>query len=103
MPGLVEASKNNPDLRFLAVTDAERGEAAMFRTDFGLPFPVLAEAEATRQAWGVDFIWGNTVYYVGKSGLIKAQGSHDVQAMLMVRHLLEQPESHSELEGNTSR
>lgn len=83
MPGLVEASAKHPDLNFLGVTAAERGEAAMFRTDFGLPFPVLAEAEAALDAWGVDFIWGNSVYYVGHSGHIEAQGARDVEALLL--------------------
>lgn len=91
MPGLVEASTKHSDLIFLGVTGAERGEAAMFRTDFGIPFPVLAEAEESFDTWGVDFIWGNAVYYVGHSGHIEAQGARDVEALLLLREVQEQP------------
>jgi hypothetical protein len=84
MPGLVEASQRHPELTFIAVTEAERGEAAMFRTDYGIPFPVLAEAEASREAWGVDFIWGDSVYFVGKDGRVVSQGFYDLEAVLML-------------------
>jgi hypothetical protein len=82
MPGLVEASRRHPDLTFLAVTEAERGEAAMFHTDHGIPFPVLAGA--SREAWGVDFIWGDSVYFVGEKGQVVSQGFNDLEAVLVL-------------------
>ena len=85
MPGLVQASLQHPDLPFMGVTAAERGEAAMFRTDYGLPFPVLAEAPESLDAWGVDFIWGNAVYYVGHTGHVEAQGVREVEGLLLLR------------------
>lgn len=85
MPGLVQASHEHPDLQFLGVTSADRGDAAMFRDEYAVPFPILAEAQESLDAWGVDFIWGNSVYFVGHAGHIEAQGARDVDALLAER------------------
>lgn len=56
----------------VGVTDATAQEARRFAKEHRLTFPILAEAEPVREAFGVDMIWGSVVFLVDPSGRVVA-------------------------------
>lgn len=57
-----------------AITDETVEVTEQYAIDQGLEFPILAEAPLTREAWGIDMIWGNVVHLVDPEGRIVADG-----------------------------
>ncbi len=66
----------------MGVTAGSELDATRFVIDHGLTFPVLTEAEAETEAWGVRFIAGNVNYLVDPEGNVVAQGSDEIRARL---------------------
>lgn len=58
----------------IGVTEASVEEAREYREEMFLDFPILADADATREAWGVELIWGNVVRLVDPDGRVVAEG-----------------------------
>ena len=84
MPHLVEVQNKYRDngLRVVGVTDADRNGAAAFARELGVNYTLLADAEADRDAYGIDLIWGSEIYLVSPDGRIVADGMDDVDERL---------------------
>jgi peroxiredoxin len=67
------------------VTSAPTFEAEQFQVEFGLNYPVLADAESVFEGWGVKRIWGSVVYLVDRDGKIVARGIDATRAELEKR------------------
>ena len=76
MPHLVQVQEElgGPDFSLLAITDAPAEEMAAFRERHELNFPILSEAVATREAFGIDLIWGSVFYLVDPEGRVVEDG-----------------------------
>tara|TARA_R110002094_G_scaffold96474_4_gene97638 strand:+ start:896 stop:1123 length:228 start_codon:yes stop_codon:yes gene_type:complete len=57
----------------LGVTDASVDDTLQFLADENLPFAILADAAAVREAWQVGVIWGSPSYLLDQGGLIVAE------------------------------
>lgn len=57
----------------VAVTPDDAEAARTFILRHQVPFPVLAEARPTLDAWGIPDMWGNRIYLVNPSGVVVAQ------------------------------
>lgn len=57
-------------LQVLGVTDATVDDTLDFLDDTNLPFAILADAAAVREAWQVGVIWGSPSYLVDRDGQI---------------------------------
>lgn len=68
-----------------AVTDDTVELTAQYAIDQGLEFPILAEAPLTREAWGIDMIWGNVVHLVDPEGRIVADDLGGAETILSRR------------------
>jgi len=64
------------------VTSAAALEAEQFQVEFALNYPVLADAQAVFDAWGVKRIWGSVVYLVDRDGNVLARGLDETRAKL---------------------
>ena len=60
----IAADHETLGLQVLGITDAPADEVARFCDEQVLPFPVLADAEAVRAAFGVGMIWGSPTFLV---------------------------------------
>ena len=66
----------------LGVTSAPAAQAQQFQVENGLNYPVLADAQAVFDAYGVQAVWGSVVYLVDPDGKIAARGIEDVRTRL---------------------
>ena len=69
-------------LQVLGITDASFASAQAFMEDEGLNFPILAQAPATREAFGVAMIWGSTYYLIDAEGRVICKGLDSAQEYL---------------------
>jgi peroxiredoxin len=76
MPHLVKVQENYGSQSFsiVGVTDVDEETAQRFANDQKLNFPILANGEAVREAYGVDLVWGSTFFLIGPDGTIEEQG-----------------------------
>lgn len=58
----------------VGVTSESREDAREFIEVAGGRYPVLANAAADRDAWGVDFVWGSVYYLLDPNGVIVLEG-----------------------------
>jgi len=84
MPRLVGMQTEYEDMKLsvLGVTDADRALAQNFSEQHQLNFDILAEAPRTREAFGVQMVWGSTHYLVDPSGVIVAKGLDGAEEFL---------------------
>ena len=64
----IAANYESIGLQVLAVTEASIEDACAFVDEHALPFPVLADAESVRIAFGIDMIWGSPVFLLDRVG-----------------------------------
>ena len=57
----------------LGVTDASVDDTLQFLEDENLPFAILADAAAEREAWQVGVIWGSPSYLLDEGGHVVAE------------------------------
>jgi peroxiredoxin len=84
MPRLVEMQEEYAELnvQLLGITDAQQGTMAAFTEEHHLNFPLLANAPKTREAFGVNMVWGSTHYLMDPSGKVVAKGLDAAQERL---------------------
>jgi len=70
------------DVRVAGVTWFPAAEAELFATTQALDYPVLAEAQAVFDAWGVEAVWGSVVYLIDADGRVVARGIDRIRAAL---------------------
>ena len=56
------------------VTAATAAEAEAFIREQGVNYPVIAEAGALFESYGVNAVWGSVVYLIGEDGRIVERG-----------------------------
>ncbi len=85
MPHLVEVQEElgSESFSLVGVTDAGLEEVEEFAREFELNFPILCDAEAVGEAYGVDLIWGSVFYLVDPERRIVADAL--VDALRIVR------------------
>ncbi len=66
----------------VGVTAASREDVERFVLEDGGRYPVLANADAERDAWGVSMVWGSVYYLVDPRGLIVVEGLDAAEAHL---------------------
>ncbi len=64
------------------VTDASREDVEGFIHEHATNFPVLAEAEADREAFGVSMIWGSEFFLLDDGGNILSQDLDEIERMV---------------------
>ena len=69
----------------LGVTAASGVEAQQFILEEGVNYPVLADAGAVKEAWGVKRLWGSVVYLVDRDGQVVTRGIDEAMAVLDAR------------------
>ncbi len=69
-------------MTLVGVTNANAAVTADYREEQGIAFPILADASAVSEAWGVAMIWGNVVRLVDPEGRIVAAGRGDAARVL---------------------
>lgn len=76
MPHLVQVQDNYGSQSFsiIGVTDESTESAQRFAERQKLNFPVLADAEPVRDAFGVGLVWGSSFFLIGPDGTIVEQG-----------------------------
>ena len=84
MPHLVEVQNKyrKKGLRVVGVTDVNRDEAQAYAKELGVNYTLLASAEADREAYGIDMIWGSEIYLINPEGRLVADGIEDVDKRL---------------------
>ena len=60
-------------LTVVGVTPDPAEEAKAFILRHELPFPILPDARAVLDAWGLPDMWGNRIYLVNPAGVVLAQ------------------------------
>jgi len=85
MPHLVQMAANYErlGLQVIAVTEAAAVDAMAFIEEHSLPFPVLADAEEVRIAFGIDMIWGSPAYLLDRAGKVVAEELGPVEDFLV--------------------
>ena len=66
----------------VGVTGALPLEAERFLLESSLNYPVLADGEAIKQAWGVKKLWGSVVYLIDRDGNVLVRGIEETLAEL---------------------
>ena len=66
----------------IGVTDDSVEAARTFAKDHEINYAVLAGTEENAKAYGVDFIWGSTIYLVDPDGKIVARGIAEARKVL---------------------
>lgn len=61
------------NVEIVGVTDGSR-EDVLAALEGPPPIPVLVDADADRDAWGVAFVWGSVYYLVDTTGVVAAEG-----------------------------
>jgi peroxiredoxin len=69
----------------IGVTEASVVQADEYRVRQGLAFPILADAAATHDTWGVELIWGNVVRLVDPQGQVVAESLDEAARVLAAR------------------
>ncbi len=69
-------------LMVLGVVRESAAQAQQFQVEYALNYPVLADAQAMFDAYGVDAVWGSVVYLVDADEKIVARGIEDVRTRL---------------------
>lgn len=64
------------------VTEASAAEAERFLVEFGLTYPVIADARALFEAYGVEALWGSVVYLIDAQNRIVARGIDPIRKEL---------------------
>ena len=83
MGHLVRLQEAHPDkLTVIGVTEAPLDETLAFREEHSVPYYLLANAQADREAFGIDLVWGNQVYLIDPDGNVVAEGPSDVDEFL---------------------
>ena len=84
MPALVKLQDEYADLPLIviAVTTSDKQTARLFSVDYKLNYAILANAEADHEAYGVDLVWGSTIYLIDPEGKIVARGLEDIGVLL---------------------
>ena len=70
----VQEERGGDDFIVVGITDAPADQIEEFRDEHGLNFPVLSEAASTREAFGIEMIWGSEFYLVDPQERIVARG-----------------------------
>jgi peroxiredoxin len=75
LPHLVQTAEQHSGdgLMVLGVTDSSVDDTLQFLEDESLPFAILADAGAVREAWQVGVIWGSPSYLLDEGGQIVAE------------------------------
>ena len=66
----------------VGVTGASALDAERFLLETALNYPVVADGEAIKAAWGVKRIWGSIVYLVDRDGNVLTRGIEQARAEL---------------------
>ena len=66
----------------VGVTGALPLEAERFQLEASLNYPVIADGETVKQAWGVKKLWGSVVYLVDRDGNVLVRGIEETRAEL---------------------
>lgn len=84
MPHLVQVAAHHEHLglQVLCVTEAPVADAVGFVDEHRLPFAVLADAVAVREAFGIEMIWGSPQFLLDGRGVVVAEGREPVEAYL---------------------
>lgn len=84
MPHLVQVQETYAKQSFsmVGLTDVDPETARAFAREYELNFPVLANGEAVREAYGVDLVWGSSFFLIDPEGTIVAQGLDDCEERL---------------------
>ena len=66
----------------VGVTGASALDAERFQLETALNYPVVADGESIKAAWGVKRIWGSIVYLVDRDGNVLTRGIEQARAEL---------------------
>lgn len=66
----------------LGVTDHPVHDAQRYANKHGMQFPVLANADDVREAYGVALVWGTVVFLVDPDGRVVARDLGDAEQIL---------------------
>ena len=72
----------NRGVVLVGVTGASALDAERFQLETALNYPVVADGEAIKAAWGVKRIWGSIVYLVDRDGNVLTRGIEATRAEL---------------------
>ncbi len=73
---------SNHGLAIAGVTDASRKDVEIFIHDHATNFPVLAEAKADREAFGISMIWGSVFFLIDDGGNVVSQDLDEIERLV---------------------
>jgi len=83
VPHLVEMQERyEGQLVVIGVTAADVEEAKAFAREHGATYPILADADQTREVYGIRVIWGSAAYLIDPQGRIVADQFGDIAPAL---------------------
>ena len=82
----MQARYADDNVAVVGVAGAARADVEAFRVAHGVTYPLLADADADLEAFGVRMIWGSEIYLLDSDGKILARGMDDVDAALAAEH-----------------
>ncbi len=84
VPALAKLQRDYHDrgVRVLAVTEAPPERALEFITEHSVSYPVLTDAQASQDEFGVELLWGTEVLLVDPGGIVIADRLADIERIL---------------------
>ena len=79
---LLQRSYRDRGLRVLGVTEAPRDRVEEFISTHSVTYPILTDALASEQAYGVEMLWGTEVFLVDPGGIVVADKLANAERML---------------------